>query len=52
MRLGKRSCDKGLPSYGHLCAQVQSKTWKRMEMEGFNFSSIREEGRESPRTLQ
>ena len=27
----KRSCDLGLQSYGRFCAQVQSKSWKRVE---------------------
>ena len=31
MQFRKRSCDEGLQNYGHCCAQVQSKTWKRIE---------------------
>ena len=29
----KSWCDKGLQSYGHFCAQMLSKTWKRIENE-------------------
>ena len=31
MQFRERSCNEGLQSYGHFCAQVQSKTQKRIE---------------------
>ena len=31
MQFRKRLCDKGLQSYGHFCAQMQSKSQKRIE---------------------
>ena len=52
MRFRKSSCNKGLQSYGHFCAQVQSKnTEKDRKLKDFHFPSICEEG-ESPRTLR
>ena len=42
MQLRKRLCDEGLSSYGHFCAQAQSKTWKRIENERiFTFQAWR-----------
>ena len=36
MQFRKISCDEGLQSYGRFYAQVQSKTRKRLETEGFS----------------
>ena len=50
MQFRKRLCDEGLQSYGNFCAQVQSKTQKRID-KLMGFLSICEEG-ESPHTLR
>ena len=41
MQLRKRLCHEGLPSYGHFCAQAQSKAQKRIENERiFTFQTF------------
>ena len=40
MQFRKRLCNEGLQNNGHLCAQVQSKTWKRIQNERvFSFKA-------------
>ena len=52
MQFRKRLCDEELQRYGRFCAQVQSKTWKRIyrKLKDNHFSSVCEEG-EVPRTF-